>query len=166
MKGIERVEAIDYQALADFRHEIRRFLNFSEQAARGVTIEPQQHQALLAIRGLPDGIKATVGALADRLQIQHHSAVELSHRLQAHGWIRRSRGEDDRREVLLQLTKRGERLLRRLSVTHREELRSAGPRLIEALKRALRVKISLGSTSSRAPGGRAAHGNRRSRRNG
>ena len=76
------------------------------------------------------------------------------------------RSEADRREVRLQLTKRGERLLRRLSVTHREELRSAGPRLIEALKRALRVKISLGSTSSRAPGGRAAHGNRRSRRNG
>ena len=76
MKGIERVEAIDYQALADFRHEIRRFVNFSERAARGLKIEPQQHQALFAVRGLPDGAKATVGVLSERLQIQYHSAVE------------------------------------------------------------------------------------------
>ncbi len=128
---------IDYRALADFRYEIRRFLNFSEQAVRAVGIEPQQHQALLAIKGLPRGAKITIGILAERLQIQHHSAVELSDRLQSHGFIRRLRGQSDRREVLLRLTVRGEKLLRQLSLPHRAELRSAAPRLIEALRSAV-----------------------------
>jgi DNA-binding MarR family transcriptional regulator len=140
--------AIDYKALADFRHEIRSFLNFSERAARLAKIEPQQHQALLAIKGLqtglPDESKATIGALAERLQIQHHSAVELSNRLESKGLISRSRGEADRRQVLLRLTLRGERLLRDLSSIHQQELRTAGPRLIKALMRVV---------GSRAPGG-------------
>lgn len=128
---------IDYQALADFRYQIRRFLNFSEQAARVAGIEPQQHQALLAIKGLPAGSKATVGVLAERLQIQHHSAVELSDRLAARGWLRRSRSRTDRREVLLELTPRGEKLLENLSLSHRNELRTAGPALLEALEAAI-----------------------------
>jgi len=128
---------IDYRALADFRYEIRRFLNFSEQAVRIGGIEPQQHQALLAIKGLPREAKVTIRVLAERLQIQHHSAVELSDRLQAHGFIRRSRSQSDRREVLLQLTGRGEKLLRHLSLAHRAELRTAGPRLIDALEAAI-----------------------------
>src|ERR1700731_4491393 len=96
-----RKRSIDYTALADFRYEIRRFLNFSETAARAAGIEPHQHQALLAIKGLPARQIATVGALAERLQIQHHSAVELTNRLESKGLIRRSRGQADRREVLL-----------------------------------------------------------------
>jgi DNA-binding MarR family transcriptional regulator len=128
--------AIDYAALADFRYEIRRFLNFSEAAARAAGIEPQQHQALLAIKGRPDGLDTTVGVLAERLQIRHHSAVELSGRLERRGWIRRSRRGADRREVQLRLTPRAERLMARLSLTHRDELRSAEPRLIRALSRA------------------------------
>lgn len=127
---------IDYQSLADFRYEIRRFLNFSEDAARRAGIEPQQHQALLAIKGLPDGRKATVGALAERLQIQHHSAVELSNRLESNGLVSRSRSETDRRRVLLRPTLRGERLLCDLSSAHRAELRVAGAKLVEALARA------------------------------
>src|SRR5579864_8619690 len=99
---------IDYAALADFRYEIRRFLNFSEQAAREASIEPHQHQALLAIKGLPASQIATVGVLAERLQIQHHSAVELTDRLEAKRLIRRLRSHEDRREVLLTLTPRGE----------------------------------------------------------
>ncbi|MGB9069638.1 MAG: helix-turn-helix domain-containing protein, partial [Candidatus Acidiferrales bacterium] len=83
-------KAIDYSALAAFRYEIRRFLNFSETAAREAGIEPQQHQALLAIKGRPE-FDTTVGVLAERMQIRHHSAVELSHRLESRGWIRRSR---------------------------------------------------------------------------
>ena len=126
---------IDYKALADRRYEIRRFLNFSENAARLAGIEPRQHQALLAIKGLPEGRKATVGALAERLQIQHHSAVELSERLESNGLISRSRSEADRRQVLLRPTPRGERLLRDLSSTHRAELRVAGAKLVEALAR-------------------------------
>ena len=128
---------IDYSALADFRYEIRRFLNFSEQAARASGIEPQQHQALLAIKGLPRESKATVGTLAERLRIQHHSAVELTNRLARKGWMRRSRGRNDRREVLLRLTPRGENLLAQLSLSHRKELRTAGPRLIASLQTAV-----------------------------
>lgn len=132
---------IDYQALASFRYEIRRYLHFGQQAARAAGIDAQQYQALLAIKGLPRGGKATVGALAEQLQIEHHTAVELSGRLQRHGWIRRARSRADRREVLLQLTRRGERLLENLSLLHRRELRSAGPRLIEALGFAFHRRI-------------------------
>jgi len=125
--------SIDYRALADFRYEIRRFLNFSEGVARAAGIEPQQHQALLAIKGRQPGFETTVGVLAERLQIRHHSAVELSRRLEANGWLRRSRNGADRRAVQLRLTPRGERLLAKLSLSHRNELRTAEPRLIQAL---------------------------------
>jgi len=128
--------AIDYTALADFRYEIRRFLNFSEQAVRIAGVESQQHQALLVIKGLRE-IKVTIGVLAERLQIQHHSAVELTDRLQARGFIRRMRSRSDRRQVFLQLTIRGEKLLRHLSLVHRAELRTAGPKLIKTLKEAV-----------------------------
>jgi DNA-binding MarR family transcriptional regulator len=128
---------IDYTALADFRYEIRRFLNFSEIVARAAGIEPQQHQALLAIKGRPLGRETTVGVLAERLQIRHHSTVELSRRLEAHDWIRRSRNGADRREVQLVVTPRGERLLAKLSLSHRKELRTAEPRLIRALQSAV-----------------------------
>jgi DNA-binding MarR family transcriptional regulator len=124
---------MDYRALADFRYEIRRFLSFSEEAARAAGVEPQQHQLLLAIKGLPPGRRATVGILSERLQIQHHSAVELSARLEANGLIRRTRSRRDQREVLLSLTRRGEELLHELSLPHRAELRSAGPTLLRAL---------------------------------
>lgn len=125
---------LDFRALADFRYEIRRFLNFSEHAARAAGLEPQQHQALLAIKGLPPGRRPTVGVLAERLQLQHHTAVELSMRLRAKGLVQRKRGANDRREVLLALTSRGERVLRELSLPHRAELRSAGPTLLRALE--------------------------------
>lgn len=128
---------IDYRALADFRYEIRRFLNFSERRARAAGIEPQQHQALLVIKGRPRDGKATVGWMAKRLEIRHHSAVELSDRLEARGLIRRSRSEADRREVLLELTRAGERVLREISARNRRELRTTGPRLVEALKAVL-----------------------------
>jgi DNA-binding MarR family transcriptional regulator len=131
--------SVNYGALADFRYEIRRFLSFSEQAARDSGIEPQQHQALLAIKGLPPGRRATVGVLSERLQIQHHSAVELSVRLEAKGLIRRARSRRDRREVLLSLTRRGEKLLRELTLPHRAELRSAGPTLLRALDSAIHM---------------------------
>lgn len=134
---------MNYRALAECRYEIRRFLNFSEQAARAAGIAPQQHQALLAIKGLPVGLRATVGVLAERLQIQHHSAVELMNRMETKGLLRRLRSETDRREVLLRLTVRGERLLRKLSLSHQAELRSAGP----ALLRALKAVIHLDGTS-------------------
>ena len=86
---VRRKRSIDYTALADFRYEIRRFLNFSETAARAAGIEPHQHQALLVIKGLPASKLQRSGCLAERLQIQHHSAVELTDRLESKGLIRR-----------------------------------------------------------------------------
>jgi DNA-binding MarR family transcriptional regulator len=133
-----RRRATDYiQALGEFRYQIRRFLNFSEQAARAAGLEPQQHQALLAVKGLSGGEPATVGALAERLQIRHHSAVELVDRLEARRLVQRSRNSADRREVLVRLTDQGERLLRELSSSHRAELRSAAPSFLRSLRAAI-----------------------------
>jgi DNA-binding MarR family transcriptional regulator len=129
--------AIDYQALADFRFEIRRFLNFSERLAHAAGIEPQQHQALLVIKGLPAHRVATIGVLAERLLIQHHSAVELVNRLEGKGLLRRARGVADRREVVLTLSRRGETLLERLTGPHRAELQSAQDKLLTALAAAI-----------------------------
>jgi len=142
---------IDYTALADFRYEIRRFLNFSERAARAAGIEPHQHQALLAIKGLRAGQAATVGVLAERLQVRHHTAVELTDRLEAKGLIRRLRGEADRREVLLELTLRGEKLLRELTLSHRAELQMAGPKLVAALECAIMRKRRRHRCSNNLP---------------
>jgi DNA-binding MarR family transcriptional regulator len=128
-----RLSLSDYRALADFRYQLRRFLRFSTQAARAAGLEPQQHQLLLAIKGMPDGLEATVGTLAERLQIQHHSTVELVDRMEGRGLVRRLRSADDRRRVLVNLTARGETLLARLSAVNRAEVRSIGPRLMRAL---------------------------------
>jgi DNA-binding MarR family transcriptional regulator len=130
--------AADFQALAELRHQIRAFLHFSERAARNSGLEPRQHQLMLALKGLPPGTRPRIGELADRLQIQHHSTVELVNRLAAGGYVKRTRGGDDRREVLLSLTPKGERVLQDLSLHHHAELRTAGPLLVAALRRVTR----------------------------
>jgi DNA-binding MarR family transcriptional regulator len=136
----ETLNPVDYKSLAELRHQIRRFLHFSEQAARNMRLEPRQHQLLLAIKGLPDGVRPRIGEFAERLQIQHHSAVELVNRLSRGGYVRRLAGPEDRREVLVTLTAKGEQVLRALSVEHREELRQQGPILIAALERVMQVE--------------------------
>jgi DNA-binding MarR family transcriptional regulator len=136
----------DYESLAELRYQIRKFLSFSEQAARDVGLEPRQHQLLLALKGLPVGVRPRIGALAERLQIQHHSTVELVNRLADAGYVRRRRGGDDRREVLLALTPKGDKVLRDLSLHHKRELRNAGPNLLAALQRVM----SSGTESRRA----------------
>jgi DNA-binding MarR family transcriptional regulator len=123
----------DYQALAEFRYQVRRFLHFSEQAARDAGLEPQQHQLLLAIRGLPPTSTASIGELADRLQLQHHSTVELVSRMAERGLLERHRDAADLRRVIVTLTSRGEQLLGTLSLLHRIELRSTAPALVRAL---------------------------------
>jgi DNA-binding MarR family transcriptional regulator len=130
---METLTLSDYQSLAEFRYQIRRFLRFSEEAARKAGIEPRQHQLLLAIKGLPPRERPSIGTLAERLQLQHHSTVELANRLAKGGYVRRMRDSGDRREVLLRLTAKGEKLLRELSLDHRAELRTAGPTLMAAL---------------------------------
>ena len=124
----------DYESLAEFRHYIRRFLRFSERAAREAGLEPRQHQLLLALKGLPANVRPKIAEVAERLQIQHHSAVELVNRLEDAGFVRRQRGSEDRREVHLQLTPKGEKVLRELSLHHRSELRSQGPALLDSLE--------------------------------
>src|SRR5918911_717438 len=106
----------DYQSLAEVRYQIRRFLHFSEQIARKAGLEPRQHQLMLALKGLPKNVRPRIGELAERLQIQHHSTVELVNRLAGGGYVRRQRGGVDRREVLLSLTPKGEKVLRELSL--------------------------------------------------
>jgi len=124
---------VPYRALAELRYQIRRFVVFSERQARDAGIEPQQHQLLLALKGLPEGRRPTIGVLAERLQLRHHSVVELVDRLTRKKLAARRRGELDHREILVDITPRGERLLRRLSLAHQTELRTAGPSLVEAL---------------------------------
>jgi DNA-binding MarR family transcriptional regulator len=124
----------DYRKLSEFRYRIRQFLHFSEEAARLSGIEPQQHQVLLAIKGLPEGTRPTVTALSSRLCLRHHSTVELINRLVEHGAVMRRHSDQDRREVLVDLTPHGEHLLRMLSVLHWEELQNSGPALSEALR--------------------------------
>lgn len=133
-RSMETLTLSDYRLLAELRYQLRRFLKFSEDAARKAGIEPHQHQLLLAIRGLPENEQPRIGVLAERLQIQPHSAVELANRLSKAGCVRRTRDSEDRREVLLSLTLKGERLLRQLSLDHRAELRTAGPMLMTALR--------------------------------
>jgi len=129
----------DYEALAELRYQIRRFLHFSEEASRTAGLEPRQHQLMLALKGLPKGARPRIGELAERLQIRHHSTVELVNRLSAAGHVRRQRTGKDRREVLLSLTPSGEKVLRELSLHHRAELRVQGPALICALRRTIQI---------------------------
>lgn len=135
----------EYQALAQFRFLIRRYINNSEKAARSVGLEPQQYMGLLALRGLPPGHEPTIRSLAERLQIQHHSAVELVDRMERRGLFRRERSRRDRRQVHVHVTPRGEKLLSRL-VRHRiAELRVSAPELTRALQAVL-------AAASREPG--------------
>jgi DNA-binding MarR family transcriptional regulator len=128
------VSVAAYQQLAEFRSRIRCFLHFSEQAVRAAGIEPQQHQLLLAIKGLPEGVRPTVTALAHRLCLKHHSTVELINRLEQRGAVVRRPSEHDRREVLLEMTPFGEQVLEKLSVLHWQELQSLAPTLSAGLE--------------------------------
>jgi DNA-binding MarR family transcriptional regulator len=148
----------DYQALAESRYQIRRFLHYSEQAARAMDLEPQQHQLMLALKGLPEGMRPTIGTVAERLQIQHHSTVELVNRLSLGGLVKRTRAGSDQRVVLLLLTPKGEKVLRELSLGHQAELRNQGPALVAALERTMQpTKGARGSGPNTlvAPSGKA-----------
>src|SRR5215470_12522361 len=100
---MKRISPSEYQAMAELRHRIRLFLREGDAAARAAGLEPQQYLMLLAIRGMPDGSAAKIQSLADSLLIRHHSAVELVDRLEKHGYVRRTRGREDRRQVLVSL---------------------------------------------------------------
>ena len=137
---MKKLTLADYQALAEFRYQIRRFLHFSEHAVQGAGLERGQYQLMLAIKGMPDELRPRIRDVANRMHIQHHSAVELINRLEGGGYVRRERAEDDRREVLLALTPKGEKVLEELAVHHHDELRSAAPGLVAALRRVMAGK--------------------------
>lgn len=123
----------DYERLHEFRFSIRRFLHFSENAARAAGLDPQQHQLLLAVQacGPVDGV--TISRIADRLQLRHHTVVELVDRAAERGLVERHRAEKDQRFVLVSITETGRRLLEGLSEAHLTELRTAGPELARLL---------------------------------
>jgi len=130
---MKRITPSEYQAMAELRYRIRLFLREGDAAARSSGLEPQQYLLLLAIRGMPEGACAKIQFLADSLLIRHHSAVELVDRLESHGYVRRSRGKEDRREVLVSLLPRGQRVLERVVQQRINELRAGGRQLIRAI---------------------------------
>ncbi len=117
----------DYEALAEFRYQIRCFLEFSKNAAREVGLTARQHQALLAIKGWASARNMTIGDLAERLRIRHHSAAELVDRLCEAGLTLREHDPSDQRRVLLSLTVLADERLGALSLAHLDELRRLAP---------------------------------------
>src|SRR5215472_14110937 len=135
MAARSKLSQSEYESLATFRYALRQFLRFSEQAATRSGITPQQHQALLAIKGFPGSDRLRVGELAERLQLRHHSTVELVDRMARLKLVAREGSHIDRREVLVRLTGKGERVLAKLSAAHKEQLRRIGPELSGLLRR-------------------------------
>jgi len=134
--SMKAVTDSEYRALAEFRYHIRHYLDFSDQVARFAGIEPKQYQLLLALRGLPQELEPTVGSLAEQLRIRHHSTVELINRAETKELVKRSRSGSF---VFVQLTKKGERVLERAVEKRLQELRFAGPVLVDALQRLIRA---------------------------
>lgn len=129
----KRLGKAEFEMLAAFRYALRRFARFSEDAARPLGLEPQQHQALLAVEGYPGRERINLKELAEQLQIRHHSAVGLVDRLVKQGFMARIPSLKDRRQVMVGLTSRGREILKKLSTAHREELRRIGPHLRDLL---------------------------------
>lgn len=140
------------QSLAEFRYQIRRFLDFSRRAARRAGLAPQQHQMLLVIASGGAGPDPSIRRLAQRLFLNHNTAVELANRLERKGLARRVRHSADRRQVSVQITPRGRRVLVRLTRHHLAELRTAGPELVRALRAVIRGAHSQARPRKRAPG--------------
>ena len=129
----KKIRSPEFRALAELRYRIRYFLKEGDAAARGAGLEPQQYLMLLAIRGLPEDAPAKIQTLADRLALKHHSAVELIDRLEQRGLVRRTRGREDRRQVLVSLSPKGHRVLERVVRQRLVELRTHGRALVKAI---------------------------------
>jgi DNA-binding MarR family transcriptional regulator len=137
---LANLSANEYFALAEFRHQLERFLQRRRRAARQAGLQPKQYQLMLAVKGMPKGKRPTVGEIAERLQIQNHSVVELVDRLEKRHYIERQRDDRDRRVVHLMLTPAGEALLRKLVTHSLTELRTEAPALLRSLTGVLRKK--------------------------
>lgn len=159
----EKITADEYRGLAELRYRIRRFLQEGDDTARQAQLEPQQYLLLLAIRGLPEGQDATIRTLADRLSLRHHSTVELVDRMEAHGYVKRTRSRGDRRQVLVSLQSRGERLLEQVVQQRIIELRANGRALVVAISGLLETRAEA-KTSSGNRARRTAANARRTKR--
>ena len=131
-KTVVHAGSVDYRTLSEFRYALRKFLTFSKSAARKAGVSPQQHQALLSIKGSADGA-LSVQELSERLLVRHNSAVELVNRLVQGRLAVRNVDPSDRRRVKVSLTGKSERLLQRLSAAHVKELRTIRPALLDLL---------------------------------
>jgi len=158
----KEITTAEYQALAELRCLIRKFVREGDAVARSAGLEPQQYLLLLAIRGLPEGEEATIRELADRLVLKHHSTVELIDRLETHGYVRRNRSRDDRRRVLVSLLPRGEKLLEQVARHRISELRSSGTALVYAISALLEdgqaLRAAKKTMNSARPGTEKKHG--------
>jgi DNA-binding MarR family transcriptional regulator len=151
-----RRSRVDYARLAELRYELRRFLGRREEAARSAGVEPQQYALLLQLKGLEGRCSVTIGALAERLQIKHHSAVELVDRLVERRLVDRRRNGHDGRAVEVALRPAGQAVLRRLAHYSTAELQSDGPELVSVLRRLMRQQgRSDSSTRPQRKGGGA-----------
>jgi DNA-binding MarR family transcriptional regulator len=130
----------EYQTLSEFRHQLSAFLRRRRQAAENAGLEAQQYEFLLALKGLPDGEQPNIKQIAKQLLLQHHSAVELASRLEKRGLVRRRRSAQDRREVLLTLTRTGDKTLEQVAQYSFSQLRLEAPALLRTLRRLLRPK--------------------------
>ncbi len=139
-----KLSKAEYESLAAFRYALRQFLRFSEEAAQQAGITPQQHQALLAIKGFPGRDAVTVGELAERLQLRPNSTVELLDRLVDLKLLVRVPSAEDKRQVYVRLTASGEMILDQLSSAHKEQLGRIGPSLKLLLE-------ELGNADMQAP---------------
>ena len=135
-----KISADEYRGLAELRYRIRLFLKEGDAAALKAGLEPKQYLLLLAVRGMPEYEEATIGMLAERLAIKHHSAVELVDRLEKRGFVKRVRGREDRRQVNVALLPRGEKVLARVVEDRISELRASGSALARAIESLLRGK--------------------------
>ena len=140
----EKITAAEYRALAQLRFLIRKFVGGGDAVARKAGLEPQQYQLLLCIRGMPAAEDATIRALADRLNLKHHSAVELIDRSEQHGYVRRSRSREDRRRVLVTLQPGGLKLLEKVASHRIGELRATGAAFVEAISLLLEDRTAAG----------------------
>ena len=134
-----KLDSHEYTLLAEFRYALRSFVHFSESAAKGVGLNAQQYQALLALRGFAEDREVTINDLARQLLIRHNTAVGLVDRLDKEGLVTRRQSRVDGRQVHLQLTAKGNRMLERLASVHREELRRIGPELRQLLQQITRA---------------------------
>jgi len=150
-KNLRPLTEPEYLALGEFRYQLRRFLRHMEEATRALDANPQQYQLVLAVKGLPRDVSPTISRLAERMQLNHNSMVELVDRCEENGLLRRSRSGNDRRQVTLSVTPEGDALLRKLGAAARQELRETGPMLVDSI---LRLTEEGAAPKSRAGGTR------------